>query len=598
MSGDKQQSTSGASQEPQGLPTVEDLGSPEDLTSGQVAMTNVVQTVNNVMRGAFGAKPGRAYQYGDKASNYEEQDLNTMLDLLEGTKPSHLEEAGHALWRASKAINDAAEELRQNITHASEDWKGQAGTSFETWGKALAGTTEQLASYAELAGVQVSAAAGGLSSVKNSMPKQRDARSPLEQKRPEAFITPEQTESNPDYVEAKRVEKDRQEAINQINRLASFYSVSAQGLNQLQKQEPTFEAMPNVGVPKPQGERSVTPGGDDGGSGSSSGHAAEVASPRQTAITEHTPGHVAASDVKDVPGSVTRPGPAVGTNIDSVGTLPPPTTDMPATTVPSATGPGGGNTNTTTPFAPGYTNPGSPRSASTAFGPGGSKTPSVNQGRTGSTSGTSSPGRGTGNGPMGRGTSTDQSGSRGGTSGGRSPATGRGISGGTPRASGPAAGRTGETGTTGANRNGVVGGRPTSNTGSTGKNGQRVPRGTVVGGETPAGSRTGTGRVGQRGVLGAPSSEAAIAKSASGGRRVQGASEAVTGKPTGRNGAGRTGRGGFTSGGSGLVRGPGRNQKPGEPEETEGTQRPDYLVEDEQTHLPDDPRRNQPPVIN
>jgi hypothetical protein len=46
------------------------------------------------------------------------------------------------------------------------------------------------------------------------------------------------------------------------------------------------------------------------------------------------------------------------------------------------------------------------------------------------------------------------------------------------------------------------------------------------------------------------------------------------------------------------VRGAGRNQKPGDPEETEGAQRPDYVVEDEQTHLPNDPRRNQPPVIN
>ncbi|NEB75062.1 hypothetical protein G3I40_07425 [Streptomyces sp. SID14478] len=592
MSGDKQHPGTGGSQDPQTLPTVEDLGSPQELTSGQVAVTNVAQAMNNVMHGMFGGKPGRAYQYGAKASDYEDQDLNTMLDLLEGTKPSHLEEAGHALWRASKAINDAAEELRQNITHASEDWKGQSGTSFETWGKGLAGTTEQLASYAELAGVQVSAAAGGLASVKSSMPKERDTRSPFERKKPEAFAMPAQTDSNPKYTEAKRVEKDRQEAINQINRLASFYSVSAQGLNQLQQSEPTFEAMPNVGVPQPSRQRVGGATGDGTGSEvSPAGHASAISAQPHSPVVDHVSHHASTPEAKDVPASITYPDRSVGTEIDSVGTLPPPTSETPVSSPPLATGPSNGPTNTPAPFATGYTNPMTSRAMPTAYGTGGGKTSTPAQMRTPTSGGTSSTSRGTTNSPMGRATSSGQASGRPGG------APGRGITGGTARPTSSAAGRGSGSGA-GANRNGVVGGKPSTTTGNVGKNGSRVPRGTVVGGEPSANARSGAGRIGQRGVLGAPNAETTGAKSSAGGRRVQGASEAVTGRPAARNAAGRAGRGGFSAGGSGLVRGPQGQQNRSEDDEAEASQRPDYLVEDPETHLPGNQRRDVPPVIN
>jgi hypothetical protein len=57
-------------------------------------------------------------------------------------------------------------------------------------------------------------------------------------------------------------------------------------------------------------------------------------------------------------------------------------------------------------------------------------------------------------------------------------------------------------------------------------------------------------------------------------------------------------RNGMTRGGAGLVRGPGRDGKSGEEGDAQGTVRPDYLVEDEETHLPNKPRRDVPPVVN
>lgn len=178
---------------------------------------------------------------------------------------------------------------------------------------------------------------------------------------------------------------------------------------------------------------------------------------------------------------------------------------------------------------------------------------------------------------------------------GRPTATGRGISGGTPRGGGTAGGRPTGTGQTGAGRsNGVVGGKPAAAGGASGKTGPKVPRGTVIGGEDAAGARNSTGRIGQRGVIGASSTT----KGTGAGRSLGGGnSDGVTGTPQGRNSAARAGRAGFTSGGSGLVRGPGGNG-PAERDEEEGMQRPDYLVEDEQTHLPDKPRRDVPPVID
>ena len=55
---------------------------------------------------------------------------------------------------------------------------------------------------------------------------------------------------NAEYEAAVKVEKDRQEAINQMNRLSSFYAVSEQTL--AAQEPPVFAVMPAVGVPRPE----------------------------------------------------------------------------------------------------------------------------------------------------------------------------------------------------------------------------------------------------------------------------------------------------------------------------------------------------------
>ncbi|MET9497805.1 hypothetical protein [Streptomyces sp. NPDC006552] len=574
---------------------------PQERVAGQVAVTDGVQSVMSVLHDTFGFGSDRAFSVSDKlakdlhvtpgSTRFEEHRLNAMLDLVEGTKPSDLENAGTALFKASQAMADAATELRTNLKHASDDFQGEAGVAFQKWGAKLAGHTDALSGYVQTAGVEIAAAATGLASVKSSLPP-RDTRPSHKAVKPEALPADKRTAGDPDYDEAVKVEKHRQEAINQMNRLASFYSISAETLGSLKP--PTFETMPNVGVPKPEptggfySDGNSGRGGETGPGPAASTPPAHVADSTTPAVSEAR--HVTPDDVQ---GSVTIPDRPVGTEINSVGTLPPPTTSTPSPQTPvSPTGPG--PSGTPSPFPQGLTN--LPGAGTGKFGGGANRTPFTAQGRAQNStpSGTSRgpQARGT-NPPMGRGTGPS---AQGGMQGGRPTSTARGVTGGTPKPNGANAARSAGPGTTGAARsNGVVGGRPSAPKGA-GPGAARTPPGTVMGGNPGSNSRGTSGRIGQRGVMGVPGTETA-GRSSGVGRQVQGASEAVTGRPAGKTSAARAGRNGFTSGGEGLVRGPSK-QRDREKDDQDGTERPDYLVEDEATHLPQQPRRDVPPVID
>ncbi|MEU9444990.1 hypothetical protein AB0D42_29775 [Streptomyces sp. NPDC048304] len=535
--------------------------------------------------------------------------LNKMIDLVEETDPEDLESSGKALWDARDAIKAAAEELDGHIQKVH--WVGESGDSFRDWGGKLVTHTHFLSEFAGAAGDQITAAAVGLAAVRGAMPP-RDTEA--NRKRPETFTAAEKAADKEGYATAVKVEKDRQEAINQMNRLASYYAVSEEVLSTLpdKDRKPAFTSMPNVGVPKPSrwsNDGDPTPAASSGfashagtGSVSGGGHHPAVQSgdvPRHVTSAGPTP-------TQHVPDKIPHADQPVGTHIDTTGTLPSPTTTTPGPShTPPVTGTpptSGGQPNVFD--GGGYRLP-MPNATSGRglSGTGGLRTPPSAQGRT-ATSRLTDPasGRATGRGPvdeMGRATSAGQSTVKGAASGPRSSSPmGRGVTGGTPRPGGAEAARTSSGPATGAGRsNGVVGGRPSATNPST-KNGSRLPRGTVIGAEEEVNSRSTTGRLGQRGVFGAPESTARPGARATGSRLGTGTSEPVTGSPTARNSAGGAERNGMTRGGAGLTRGAGRNGKPGDARKTEGSPRPDYLVEDEETHLPDNPRRDVPPVVN
>ncbi|UXY38173.1 hypothetical protein N8I86_27615 [Streptomyces albidocamelliae] len=592
-----------------------------DRVSSQNTFTDLARgTSEHPHRGGFlgdfidgairGAAQGTPYKEAMvRRTEFDDYDLNAMLDLVDKTNPEDLESSGRALWDARDAIKVAADELKGQFE--TVPWVGKAGDDFRTWGTGLVSSTYDLSSFAGGAGDQITAAAVGLASVRKAMPA-RDTQS--SRKRPEHFTEAEKAANKEDYTAAVKVEKDRQEAINQMNRLASYYAVSKEQLQVLDSKAPTFKDVPEMGVPRPAtyahdpgaaSGRSVADDSAGASSGSVGTHHTTIAPTSHGSV--HDTGGSTPAPTHQVPGHVPpRVDEPVGTHIDSTGTLPPPTTTAPGPThTPPVTGtpPTSGGQPNVFPGPVGTPLPGGRTTGRPLNGTGGYRTPPSAQGRAGTSNlGNPGSGRATGQGPanqMGRATSTGQSTARGATSGSKSTPMGRGISGGTPRAGGTGASRTGGGPSTGAGRsNGVVGGRPTNTGGASSKSGARIPRGTVVGGEQAANSRSVNGRVGQRGVFGASEAAGRPASNTTGSHGRTGTSESVTGRPTGRNSSAGAERNGMTRGGSGLVRGPGRDGKPREEKDAEGTARPDYLVEDEETHLPNKPRRDVPPVVD
>ncbi|MFD8650881.1 WXG100 family type VII secretion target [Streptomyces mirabilis] len=590
---------------------------PKELTDQQrvdvqVGQVDAVSGVSNLMHDAFGFKRVRLLTYG-KVTDFEDHQLNAMIDLVHQANPADLEHAGETLAKASKAINEAAVELRRHLKHAGEDWQGEAGQAFQKWGESLATHTESLATYADGAGVQVTAAATGLASVRSSLPP-RDTRPALDQKKPGQLPLLQQFEGNKQYAEAVQVEKDRQEAINQMNRLASFYSVSGSELAKLDP--PAFQSMPDVGMPPAY----------EAPSGGTSGHTrhSNLSSVHQPVAGASEGSHVSHSESDSGNGrlpsahhavdtSVDLHRPTVGTEINSVGTLPPETT-KPAPVLPpsAATGPSAPSGGMLPPLGTGVVPPAFGGQVARAVGLGGGaggRTAGSAQGRVTTSEGTTAGGR-TGRGPagpIGRASAVGQQVARGPASAtGRSP-MGRGVTGGMPRSAGTTGSRTGGTpggrvggvpgqpaartgpGATGAARTGgVVGGRPTSEVGPR-ATGARVPRGTVIGGEGTTGARTAGERPGQRGVIGANNPASGTGQGQS-QRRSPGSADSVAGAPASRAG----GRGnGAASGGSGLVSGSAEGRSP---DRAAGgrTQRQQHSAEDKKRSR-DDERRGDAP---
>ncbi|MBU6533468.1 WXG100 family type VII secretion target [Streptomyces mayonensis] len=529
---------------------------------------------NRILQSAVESTPLGSAMQG--RTNFEHHDLNEMVGLVEKTNPEDLESSGKALWDARDAIKDAAKELDGHI--GSVRWVGEAGEAFRTWGRSLVTSTHGLSAFAGAAGDQITAAAVGLANVRTAMPE-RDTRPTSKALRPEQLPTPKQVEGNSEYAEAVRVEKNRQEAINQMNRLSSYYAVSEEVLAGLEP--PTFKAMPDVGVPKPSNDviRDVPTGRQPGGV-----HGSEAGGPAGgrsiTAMEDPARPQEAGGTVTSPVGIMRQTvftDPPVATTIDSVDTPKLPTAPTAGHTAPITLPPteSGG---TIGPSPSGFGAPVPPgRSGRADGGPGRAKAPFSAQGRVTppGSGGASGPGRPGNQGPfnqVGRPTPAGQQpGAKGITSGAKPSPMGHGVSGGTPRPNPTMAPRPTSGPVTGAGRTGgVVGGRPASTAGVPGRGGLKIPRGTVVGAD--AGSQSGKGRSTTK--------------------------PGITGVPAGPRSAARAERNGMTRGGAGLVRGPGGRGRRDDERREEGAERPDYLVEDEETHLPTNPRRDVPPVVN
>ncbi|MBT2370073.1 hypothetical protein J7E88_33590 [Streptomyces sp. ISL-10] len=542
----------------------------------QLGVTDMTRTVTSVMGSIFGGDSNGPGPFA--RSDFEGRQLNDLIDLVENTNPADLENAGNALWSARDALRDAAGELLSYVNKV--EWKGESGEEFKSFGRALAGHAGELAKFADVAGTQITVAGTGLASVK--MPP-RDTRAV--KRKPESIPPEERAANKAEYDKAVQVEKDRQEAINQMYKLASYYAVSEQTL--AAQEPPEFKRTLKANVPppsatysQPQREAAANAGLADGASRddlSDAGSRSSEGSTRTEPVGTVAPARQTNTSME----------------IDSVLTQTPPTTPAPQAPVSPPTGPNPSPTSPMPPVAPflnqtkGGPRPlqstGLPRTTGPAKGPvgrvGGSETtPAV--GRPGPSNGKGGQppmGRTGGPGPL---NATNQNPGVGRAGGPPNAPVGRGANQQPTRAS-----RTGRT-------DGIIGGRPQRPTGPS--SASRIPGGKVIGVDATPTGRTGGGRIGQHGVVGSPPANTGAR---TGARPVAGPNGVVGTPRAGATGS-RPGAGGFTQGGSGLARGA-RNREKAENEEQERTEssRPDYLTEDEETW--EARRRNAvPPVID
>ncbi|MFC8705958.1 hypothetical protein ACFUIV_27785 [Streptomyces anulatus] len=532
----------------QDLTPAEQVKQDEGRVQTQIVVTDMTETLGRAME-SFGFGNPRT---GGRTS-FEGHQLNALIDMVENTNPEHLESAGEALWKARDAIRRAAKELKDHLKGV--DWQGESGTAFRAFGTGLVAHAEKLGDFADAAGTQITVAGTGLASVKSAMPP-RDSR--MIQTDVKDILFPARTETNPQYAAALEVEKNRQEAINQVNRLASYYSVSEEVL--AGQEPPRFDKQLSIDMPRP------VPGGREravsevpsGSTGTLDGRAAPDASGRLTAGDSVS---VAASNrpQSEVLGPAPLPDASTSTEINSVKAPPAPTTITGTPPLPSPT-PATGPT-----VAPPLSVP-PPFMTTTQGNPARTTGPGPLTQRTVNPAG---PGLGkaqpTGGGPVAKGPGGPPVGrpspmGGGGTRppvGPQSPITGRS----TPTGGRPVTGQGGTStvgGPRGGGRTGIVGGTP-----------QNAPQGR-------------TGAAGQRGVIGGRG--AAAAASRPGGRPAQASgANGVVGAPRKAGGAGSNAKG-FTAGGAGLVRGPAGRRNSGRQEEDDnGSTRPDYLTEDEET---------------
>lgn len=304
-------------------------------------------------------------------TDFENARYEDMVAMVRGVDPTGIMARGTALVDAQVEIEKIGTELKEHVGRTT--WKGKGGDAFREWGDGFAKETLKLADYAGGAGSAMQTAGQALSEV-----------SKVVQGHPEATAMC-YADAEKEKTRLAAVETARNEAIPQMNKLASYYLMAEQTISS--QEEPNFKPLPEAALPKSPVD-SWQKGYDDPGStsgradsgvgaqsGSTSGHHYTVSSPGSATGSSsdgvpvvHTPQHVTA-----VPGAPDT----TGTNIDTV-TMPqaPPTTATPPTGGFPPQGPTGGGHQTplppvVMPTRPGPFGPGDGIGRITPTGPGG-----------------------------------------------------------------------------------------------------------------------------------------------------------------------------------------------------------------------------------
>ncbi|MFD8631852.1 WXG100 family type VII secretion target [Streptomyces sp. NPDC059533] len=482
-------------------------------------------------------------------TNYEVYTHAQLHAMVAAIHPEGVTALGTLLTDAATTIEEIGNKLKD---HKVNGWEGEAAEAYRNWVSQAGSATLVLAEFSAAGGQAMTETAQVMREVKGADGKEGNMppySAATESSLKENLDLSRKYHNDPDAVQLgqdawRRLNGDHARAVDAMNKLAGAYDHSTVQMNRAQANAPTFPPPPPVFVPPSyygeQNEEMARPGGGSGGGVGSAGSSYAATSSGSDASSNES-GWV--SGRQPQPTNTVPPVPMPGISdhnvnvgLDSVGTLP--DRAVPLVTAPLSgplpTGPG-----------PSLPIPG-PLAPPVGLPPvGGLKGPGL--------------GTGPGLGPYPRLTGPDGPGGKVGLMPPGMP----------PRDSG------------------IMGGRPVTSNGP----GSGIPRGTVIG----EGSQAGRGMGGPMGG----GAHAGGAGGVSAGRRLASEPGGIVG---GRQStAGRPIAGGkpFTQGGSGLVRngavGAGTHA-PGKRRDDQGGERPDYLVEDEETWQGN--RRVAPPVID
>ncbi|MEU1227061.1 hypothetical protein [Streptomyces sp. NPDC005828] len=489
-----------------------------------------------------------------------------MLDWLNEASEPSVRIAGDRLQAAADELHRIATQLKNRTGRV--DWKGDAEKAFTEWAESVVSSTHSLGDFSAHASEWMHRASQAIAGAQSAIPpysSHEAAKANLEAARkyhndPDSATVARNAQRSMAAseelaaIQAKE-EANKQAAAQEMEKLSSTYQWSSFQMKNFDV--PTFPPPPGEFVPASAGEfhegsRSSAYTSQGERSSANTETSTGTQTTRTQPDTRTTPDGNVILPSQDTTGPThvirpeVRPDAPVDLGIDSTDTLPH------TPTVPTTQNPGG---------PPPITKPdgGTPPFVTTGVPP---LTVKGGPGPFGPTS------------PLTGGTGNPRNPLTGGTGNPRNPLTG-GL----------------RTTTPNMPREGISGGRAVPHT--TGRPQTGIPRSTVIGNEPAGQNRTGMGRaMGGGHGMGGPMGGAAGQNGISGGRRLAGESGGVVGGKAQRTGGVGTGKP-FTAGGSGLVRG--NAAKPDEREEQNG-ERPDYLVEDEETWQQG--RRVAPPVID
>ncbi|MFI6873138.1 hypothetical protein ACIBL6_06850 [Streptomyces sp. NPDC050400] len=578
-----------------------------------------------------------------KKTSFDGMTHEQMLAWLDEADAGTVQAAADKLSAAAKEIHSIADELK--VRPQWVKWKGDGADSFRQWAGKLANVTVAMGDYSQDTSKWLGQAATAIGKAKTSAPRDKGVDANIDAAR--------SAHNDPDAqtILSKNMAV-RQQTADELEKLGQAYSLSASQMAAARKPELLkFPPMPNdiqdpdaktvYGSQDLGGGRGGASGGAVGGAPSIAGTgsaahgaaASGAARPGAEAGVAPSVSGSAGAAAPVVPDAPTRMG------IDSVDTLPPMTQQPtgsappapPGPTAPNQTGPGlippaYGITGTPNQPARGGVPPvnGRPATGPTARGITGRPTAPGAPGLTGRPTGPGAPGltgRPTGPGTPGANGRPTAPGVTGRPTGpGASNAYGRPTNTTGPGQSAAGAGRsTGSVQGRGPAQSGVTGGRqqPGAGRSTTG-----MPRGTVMGAEGNTRGTTGTrgpSAQPQSGISGRPTNPGSgSSRGTTQGRLSAGATGAkgvVGGSPSQQQ---RANSKAFSQGGSGLVRPQGgagaggegsRNSgaghggaapagsRPGtRRDDQQGSDRPDYVTEDQETWQPD-ARRSVPSVV-